>query len=172
MERPYYTLKCNDPKSGIEEVSVVTRGLDKLIQYSDFIRDYSLYLRLYLSYNEKNGVTVQIHCAWEKTITNEMKRKGDTVSTTSKKIRRVTPSNVTEFSWKTYCFYCGSLCVPDQQHDRMSKSSVGKLIVSIADLRVFQILNILNVKKAETFVHCLSSRVNIFFLLSFFFYFS
>ena len=104
MERPYYTLKCNDPKSGIEEVSVVTRGLDKLIQYSDFIRDYSLYLRLYLSYNEKNGVTVQIHRAWEKTITKEMKRKGDSVSTTSKKIRRVTLSNVTEFSWKTYCF--------------------------------------------------------------------
>ena len=144
MERPYYTLKCNDPKSGIEEVSVVTRGLDKLIQYSDFIRDYSLYLRLYLSYNEKNGVTVQIHCAWEKTITKEMKRKGDSVSTTSKKIRRVTlsvqlenllllmwisvcsrsvtRSIVKKFSWKTDCFYCGSPCVPDPKHPERKKS--------------------------------------------------
>ena len=32
-----FCIKCCDLKSGQEELSVVTRGLDKLIQYSDFI---------------------------------------------------------------------------------------------------------------------------------------
>ena len=45
-----------------------------------------------------------------------MKHKGDTFPTTSKKIRRVTRSDVTEFSWKTHCFYCRSPCVPDSKH--------------------------------------------------------
>ena len=52
----------------------------------------------------------------KKTITNEMKRKGEIVPTTSKKIRRVKRSDVIEFSWKTHCFYCASPCVPDPQH--------------------------------------------------------
>ena len=38
---------------------------------------------------KKNGVTVKIHRACQKTIINEIKRKGETVSTTSKKILRV-----------------------------------------------------------------------------------
>ena len=94
-------IKCRDPKSRQEVLSVVTRGLGKLIQYSDFIQDERL--RLYLLHSEKNGVTVKIYRACQKIITNEMKRKGYTVTTTS--------------------------------------------------------LNILQVKKYETFVHCLSSRV-------------
>ena len=53
-----------------------------LIQYSDFIQDKRL--RLYLSDREKNGVTVKIHRACQKTIANEMKHKGDTVPRASK----------------------------------------------------------------------------------------
>ena len=66
-----------DLKSGQEELSVVTRGLDKSVQYGDFIQDERL--QLYLSDSEKNGVTIKIYCMCQKTITNEMKRKGDTV---------------------------------------------------------------------------------------------
>ena len=62
-----------------------------------------------------------------------MKLKGDAVPTISKKIRRITRSDVTVFSWKTYCFYCGPPCVPDPKY--------------------------LNVKKSVASVHCLSSRV-------------
>ena len=62
---------------------MVTRGLDKLIQYIDFIQDERLLL--YLSDNEKNDVTVKIHPACQKAITNEMRRRGDTVPTRSKK---------------------------------------------------------------------------------------
>ena len=91
----------------------VTGGLDKSIQYSDFIQDERF--RLYLLDSEKNGVTVKIHRACQKTIINEMKRKGDTVPT-SKKTRRVTRSDVTEFSSQTHCFFCGSPCVPDPKH--------------------------------------------------------
>ena len=54
-----------------------------------------------------------------------MKSQGDTVSTAAKKFRRVTRSDMTEFSWK--------------------------LIVSIANRCVFQILNILNVKNVKPF---------------------
>ena len=107
-------IKCRDLKSGQEELSVVTRGLDKLIQYSDFIQDERL--RLYLSDSEKNGVTVKIHRACHKTITNDMKCKGGTVPTTSKKSRRVRRSDLAESRWKTHCFYCGSPCVPNRKH--------------------------------------------------------
>ena len=98
---------------------MVTRGFDKLIQYNDFIQDERL--RLYLLDSEKNGVTVKTHRACQKTVTNEMKHKGDTVSTTYKKIRRVTRSDVTEFGWKTHCFYCGSPCVPDAKNPTRKK---------------------------------------------------
>ena len=75
-----FCIKCCDLKSGQEELSVVTRGLDKLIQYSDFkMRDL---LPLYLSDSEKNGVTVKIQLD-QKTITNEMKLRGDTAPTIS-----------------------------------------------------------------------------------------
>ena len=97
----------------------VTIGLDKLLQYSDFISEERL--RLYLSDSGKNGVTVKIHCTYQKTITNELKRKWDTVLTTSKKIRRVAQSDVTEFSWKTHCFYLGSPCIPDPKHPERKK---------------------------------------------------
>ena len=66
---------------------MVTRELDKFIQNSDFFQNERL--RPYLSDSEKNGFTVKIHCACQKTFTNEIKRKGETVSTTSKKIRSV-----------------------------------------------------------------------------------
>ena len=42
-----------------KKITVVTRVLDKLIQYSDFIQDERL--RLYLLDKEKNCVTVKIH---------------------------------------------------------------------------------------------------------------
>ena len=93
---------------------MVTRGLDKLILYSKFIEDERL--PLYLPRSEKNGVTVKIHHACQKTMSNEMKRKRDTVSTTSKNIRRVPRSDMTEFNWKTHCFYCGSPFVPDPKY--------------------------------------------------------
>ena len=51
-----------------------------------------------------------------------MNRKEDTVPTTSKKIRRVTRSDVTEFSWKTHCFYYGYPCVPDPIHPTRKKT--------------------------------------------------
>ena len=51
-----------------------------------------------------------------------MKRKVNTVPTTSEKKSRVTRSEKTELSWKTSCFYCGSPCVPDpKQPDRKTK---------------------------------------------------
>ena len=52
-------IKCHDPKSGQEELSV-TRELDKLIQYDDFIGDERL--QQYLLDSEKNGISVKIHC--------------------------------------------------------------------------------------------------------------
>ena len=113
-------IKCRNPKSGQEELSMVTRGLNKSIQYSDFIQDQRL--RQYLLDSEKNGVTFKIHRQCQKAITNEMNRKEDTVPTTSKKIRRVTRSDVTEFSWKTHCFYCGFPCVPDPKHPTRKKN--------------------------------------------------
>ena len=66
---------------------MVNRRLDKLIQYIDFIKDERLLL--YLTDSEKNGIIVKIHLVCQKTVTNEMKRKGDTIPTTSKKIGRV-----------------------------------------------------------------------------------
>ena len=70
-----------------KKLPVVTRGLEKLIQYIDFIQDERLIL--YLPDRERNDVTVKIHPTCQKTVTDEMKRKGDTVPTTSKKISRV-----------------------------------------------------------------------------------
>ena len=76
-------------------------------------------MQLYLSDSEKNGVTVKIHRAYQKKITNEMKRTVNTVPTTSEKKLRVTQSEKTEFSWKTCCLYCGTPCVRDpKQPDR------------------------------------------------------
>ena len=76
-------MKCRDPNWRQKQLSVVTRRLDKLIQYIDFIKDERLLL--YLTDSEKNDVIVKIHPVCQKTITNEMKRKGDTVPTTYKK---------------------------------------------------------------------------------------
>ena len=42
-------IKCRDPKSEQEELSVVTRELDKLIQYIDFIQSERLRLHSLLS---------------------------------------------------------------------------------------------------------------------------
>ena len=76
-------MNCRDPNWGQKQLSVVTRRIDKLIQYIDFIKDKRLLL--YETDSEKNGVIVKIHPVCQKTITSEMKRKGDTVPTTSKK---------------------------------------------------------------------------------------
>ena len=46
-------------------------------------------MRDYLSDSKKNEVTVKIYRRYQKTIANEMKRKGDTVPTKSIKIRSV-----------------------------------------------------------------------------------
>ena len=75
---------------------MVTRALDKLIQYIDLIQDERLLL--YLSDSEKNDVTVKTHPPCQKTITNEIKRKEDTVPTTSNKICRVARLDVAEIS--------------------------------------------------------------------------
>ena len=104
-----FCIMCRDPKS-----IVVTRGLDKLIQISNFIHNERL--RLYLPDSKKNGVTVKVHCAFQKIITIEIKCKEDPVPTTSRKISRVTRSNMTDLSCKTHCFYCGSPSVPDSKH--------------------------------------------------------
>ena len=94
---------------------MVTRRLDNLIQYTDFIKDERL------TDSEKNGVIVKIHTVCQKAITNEMKRKGHTVPTTSKKIGRVARLYVTEFSWKIHCFCCESPCVPDPKYPERKK---------------------------------------------------
>ena len=70
-------------------------------------------LRLHFSESKENGVTVKVHSVCQKTITNEIKRKGDPVPTTSKKNRRLARSDVTKFSSKTHCFYYVSPCVPN-----------------------------------------------------------
>ena len=69
-------MKCRDPNWGQKQLSVVTRRLDKLIQYTDFIKDERLLL--YLTDSEKNDVIVKNHPVCQKTIPNEIKRKGDT----------------------------------------------------------------------------------------------
>ena len=71
-------IKCRNRKCGQEEQYVVSRRLDKLMQYIDFTQDERL--RLYLSESEKNSVVVKIHLPHQKTISREMKRKGDIVS--------------------------------------------------------------------------------------------
>ena len=76
-------MKCREPNCGQKQLSVVTGRLDKLIQYTDFIKDERLLL--YLTDSEKNDAIIKIHPVFQKTITHEIKRKGDTVPTTSKK---------------------------------------------------------------------------------------
>lgn len=98
-----FCIKCRDPKS-----IVVTRGLDKVIQNER--------LRLYLPDSKKNGVTLKVHCTFQKIITIEIKCKEDPVPTASRKISRVTRSNVTDLSCKTHCFYCEYPSVPDSKH--------------------------------------------------------
>ena len=60
------------PKSGQEKLSVLARGLNKLIQYRNFIQNKRL--QICLSDSGKKGVTINVHRACQKTITNEMKR--------------------------------------------------------------------------------------------------
>ena len=67
-------MKCRDPKWGQKQLSVVTRRLDKLTHYTDFIKDERLLL--YVTDSEKNDAIVKIHPVCQKTITNEMKWKG------------------------------------------------------------------------------------------------
>ena len=75
-------MKCRELNCGQKQLSLVTRRLDKLIQYTDFIKDERLLQNLMDS--EKNDVIIKIHPVFQKTITHEIKRKGDTVPTTSK----------------------------------------------------------------------------------------
>ena len=98
---------------------MLARGLNKLIQYRNFIQNERL--QIFLSDSGKKGVIINVHRACQKTITNEAKRKGDTVPVTSKILRKVTRSDVTKFSWKTNFFCCGTPCIPDPKHSEHKK---------------------------------------------------
>ena len=90
-------------------------------------------MRDYLSDSKKNDVTVKIFHGYQKTITNEMKRKGDTVPTKFKKIRSVKRWDVTEFGWKTHCFYWVSPCVLNPKHPEREQKPKRLYIAFLAE---------------------------------------
>lgn len=113
-------IKCHDPESKNENLATVTTGLDKLIQYSDFLQDDQLKLFL-VKRRSTNGV-VKIHRACQKAIHNDLKRKGTRPRTKLAKIPKVvTRSNVTDFDWIENCLYCTEKCIDQSKHPDRSK---------------------------------------------------
>ena len=94
-------INCRDPKSGQKELSVISR----LIQYSDFIQDERL--RLHLSHSKKMVPPLKFIALAKRQLLMKCSIKEILFQQHRNKIRRLTRSDVMEFSWKTHCFYCG-----------------------------------------------------------------
>ena len=70
---------------------------------------------LYLTDSEKNDIIVKTHLVCQKTISNEMKRKVDTIPTTSKKNWR-SSTMICDRVQLENSLYCESLCVPHPKY--------------------------------------------------------
>ena len=125
-------IKCCDLKSGREELSMVNKGFDKLIdkfvQLGDFIQDVRM--QLFLLDNKKMASPLKF------------------IAPTKRQLPM-------KLSLKQILFQEHLKKLPEQQ----SSEFAAKQIFSIENVLVFQILNILNVKISKRFLHCLSSRV-------------
>ena len=65
---------------------------------------------------------MKIHRTCQKTIYNDLKRKGTRPTTKLAKIPKVvTRSNVTDFDWTKNCLYCTEKCVDQSKHPNRSK---------------------------------------------------
>lgn len=109
-------IKCKDPASQFEDLTVVKKGLEKLIEYSKSTNNDQL-TNLLLD-RKANGTIVRIHRECQKSVYNERKRKSSEPIERSTKIKKdaARRSENSKFDWKRLCMFCEMDCVVDDRH--------------------------------------------------------
>ena len=94
----------------------MSKGIQKLVEYSIKINDTEL--TKYLKEKQNRKESVRIHRQCQKEVYNELKRKNPIPDTLSAKVAKVsTRSSVgSEFAWKSDCFFCQKSCLFDPKH--------------------------------------------------------
>lgn len=98
---------CNSADSDVSEVS---RGLDRLIEYSEKLRDIELH-----SYLLTKPKVVRVHNSCRRNYTSkrrfDQKSSKDNDAGNSAAQQKSLRSSTSAFDWKINCFLCGQLCV-------------------------------------------------------------
>ena len=96
----YCCIKCKDPQSQHEDLTIVKKGVEKLVEYSKSIGDYQMTDMLLT--RKASGTIIRIHRDCQKSVYNEMKRKSSEPTVSKMKMQKLatTRSEVPKFNWK------------------------------------------------------------------------
>ena len=79
----YCCIKCKDPQSQHEDLAIVKRGVEKLVEYSKSIH---YHMSDMLLTRKESGTIIRIHRDCQKSVYNEMKRKSSEPSVSNTKM--------------------------------------------------------------------------------------
>ena len=104
------------PSSRYEDLAIVRRGVEKIVDYSRFIKDDQM--EAMLQHRITRNAVIRIHRDCLKKIYHEMKRISNQQETSQPKIPRMrrTRSEDNIFSWKKDCFIGGLECVGNSKY--------------------------------------------------------
>ena len=128
---------CRKPFTEQDDVNVVTRGKETLIDFSTKYGDSEL-----LTYLQSNPAVVKVHNNCRKNYTSsrrlEQFLKRPTSDTEPEVVQiKALRSCYKSFTWKLHCFFCGELCTEDDRHpERMDNRVVRTLQIrdSVLDM--------------------------------------
>ena len=103
-------VKCKDPASQFENLTVVKKGVEKLMEYSKSTNDDQM-INMLLD-RKANWKIVRIHRKCQKSIYNEMKRKSNEPIERNREIKKSAArrSETPRHDWKKLCMFCEKDC--------------------------------------------------------------
>ena len=109
-------IKCRSENSQYEKLPVVSKGIQKIIEYSEKIKD--TVFTEYLKEKQQKKESVKLHRQCQKDIYNELKRKIEVPVIIPAKVAKVSTrlSIGSTFAWKKDCFLCEKPCAIDERH--------------------------------------------------------
>ena len=84
-----------------EPLTVVSKGILKLIEYSEIVNDE--HMKEYLMEQSSNNLTVKLHRHCQKSVYNRLKRKGSNAEPATQV--KVTRSSIGAFNFKVNCIF-------------------------------------------------------------------
>ena len=120
-----YCIKCQDPNSKDEKMTIVKDGIEKIIEFS--CRTNNQTLKDFLE--ERRGTDqIKIHRDCQRTIYNALKRKSQLLKDQFTPPEVPTRRDSFNFEWKRDCFFCDKPCKVDKHHrDRIDWQQVRTL---------------------------------------------